>query len=92
MINFMYFIASELREVMAKLGFRTVNEMVGRVDRLGPRKAISHWKASGVDLSALLWQPPVGGDVAATAEMGRDHGLDSALDHAHAAGFRRRRH
>ncbi len=79
-INFMYFIASELREVMAKLGFRTVNEMIGRVDKLEPRKALSHWKASGVDLSALLWQPPVGEDVGRYCQIGQDHGLDKALD------------
>ena len=79
-MNFMYFIASELREVMARLGFRTVNEMVGRVDKLEPRKAISHWKASGIDLSALLWQPPVGDDVGRYCQIGQDHGLDKALD------------
>ena len=79
-MNFMYYIATELREVMAELGFRTVNDMVGRVDKLEPRKAISHWKASGVDLSALLWQPPVGDDVGRYCQIGQDHGLDNALD------------
>jgi hypothetical protein len=51
-----YFIAEELREMMAQLGFRTLNEMVGRVDKLEPRKAINHWKATGIDLSPLLWR------------------------------------
>ena len=58
--NFMLFVAEELREIMARLGFRTVNEMVGRVDKLEPRKAINHWKATGIDLSALLWEPADG--------------------------------
>ena len=78
--NFMYFIAEELREIMAKLGFRTLNEMVGRVDRLEPRKAINHWKATGLDLSALLWQPPVSAEVGRYCSIGQDHGLDAALD------------
>jgi hypothetical protein len=69
--NFMYFIAEELREIMAQLGFRTVNEMVGRVDKLEPRKAINHWKATGIDLSALLWQPQVARAWGATARSGR---------------------
>ena len=44
-VNFMRFIAAELREIMAQLGFRTINEMIGRTDKLAPRKAIEHWKA-----------------------------------------------
>jgi glutamate synthase (ferredoxin) len=79
-MNFMVYIATEPREVMARLGFRTVNEMVGRVDKLEPRKAINHWKASGIDLSALLWQPPVGDDVGRYCQIAQDHGLDNALD------------
>ncbi len=78
--NFMLFVAEELREVMARLGFRTVNEMVGRVDKLEPRKAINHWKATGIDLSALLWEPTVGEDVGRYCQIGQDHGLDQALD------------
>jgi glutamate synthase (ferredoxin) len=78
--NFMYFVAEELREIMAKLGFRTLNEMVGRVDRLEPRKAINHWKAAGINLSALLWEPNVGDGVGRYCQIGQDHGLDAALD------------
>jgi glutamate synthase (ferredoxin) len=78
--NFMYFIAEELREIMAQLGFRTLNEMVGRVDKLEPRKAINHWKATGIDLSALLWQPQVKEGVGRYCQIGQDHGLDAALD------------
>lgn len=79
-INFMFYIAEELREIMAKLGFRTLNEMVGRVDKLEARKAITHWKASGIDLSALLWEPIVGDGVGRYCQIPQDHGLDKSLD------------
>ena len=78
--NFMLFIAEDLREVMARLGFRTIEEMVGRVDRLEPRKALEHWKAAGIDLSALLWQPPVSADVGLFCSIPQDHGLENSLD------------
>ncbi len=57
-VNFMTFIASEVREWMAKLGFRTIDEMIGRTDRLEPRLALDHWKAQKVDLTPLFYQPP----------------------------------
>jgi glutamate synthase (ferredoxin) len=79
-VNFMLYIAQELREYMAKLGFRTVNEMIGRVDMLEPRQAIDHWKASGIDLSPLLWTPNVGEDVGRYCQILQDHGLDKSLD------------
>jgi glutamate synthase (ferredoxin) len=59
-VNFMNFVAEEIRETMAKLGFRTINEMVGRVDKLELRKAINHWKAKGLDYSGILHRPDVG--------------------------------
>ncbi|HXM71402.1 MAG TPA: glutamate synthase-related protein, partial [Thermoanaerobaculia bacterium] len=62
-VNFMRFIAQDVRELMAQLGFRSVDEMVGRVDRLEPRKAIDHWKARGFDFSNILYQPDVGEEV-----------------------------
>ncbi|MEO9892855.1 glutamate synthase large subunit [Aurantibacter sp.] len=55
-VNYMYFVAQELREIMAQLGFRTVNEMVGQVQKLDRKKAIEHYKASGIDLSPILHQ------------------------------------
>ena len=58
-VNFFFLLAEELREIMAQLGFRTINEMVGRVDRLDTRKAIAHWKAKGLDFSAILHKPQV---------------------------------
>jgi glutamate synthase (NADPH) large chain len=79
-VNFMMFIASELREYMAQLGFRTVDEMVGRVECLDTNEAIKHWKASNIDLSAILYKPSVGPDVALHNIQKQDHGLEAALD------------
>ena len=80
-INYFFFLAEQLRETMAELGFRTINEMVGRVDKLEPRKAVEHWKARGVDLSALLHIPDVPEGVATYQCQEQDHGLWKALDH-----------
>jgi len=79
-VNFMRFIAMELREIMAKLGFRTLNEMVGRTDKLIPWKAIDHWKAKGLDLTPILHQPDAGADVGRYRQMEQDHGLEKSLD------------
>lgn len=79
-INYFFFVAEELRAIMAEMGFRTVAEMVGRVDRLDTKKAITHWKAQGVDLSKLLHQvEPVEGTTLNWSER-QDHGLEAALD------------
>jgi glutamate synthase (ferredoxin) len=79
-VNFMRFIAQEMRELMAKLGFRTVNEMIGRTDKLEVKKAIDHWKARGLDFSAILYQPDVPSDVGRYCQIPQDHGLEKALD------------
>ena len=79
-VNFMRFMAQELREYMAKLGFRTVNEMIGRTDRLHAPHAINHWKAQGIDLTAILHRPDVPDDWGRYCQIGQDHGLDKALD------------
>ncbi|HWP57747.1 MAG TPA: glutamate synthase large subunit [Candidatus Acidoferrales bacterium] len=79
-VNFMRFIAQEMREYMAKLGFRTVNEMVGRSDRLEMRRAVNHWKAKGLDYSAILYQPNVGPEVGRYCQIPQNHGLENALD------------
>ncbi|MEZ5565334.1 MAG: glutamate synthase large subunit [Gammaproteobacteria bacterium] len=79
-VNFMRFIAEDMRERMAQLGFRTVDEMVGRVDRLEPKKAINHWKAKGFDFSNILYQPDLGPEVGRYRQMEQDHGLDKSLD------------
>jgi glutamate synthase (NADPH/NADH) large chain len=80
-VNFMLFMAEELREIMAELGFRTVAEMVGRVDVLEADAAISHWKTKGIDLSAILHKPNVPDDAPLHSVEAQDHGLVHALDH-----------
>ena len=79
-VNFMRFIAQEVREIMAQLGFRTINEMVGRTDALEARAAVDHWKAKGIDLSKLLYSPPAGPEVGRFCSETQDHGLDKSLD------------
>ena len=79
-INYFFFVAEELRAIMAELGFRTVGEMVGRVDCLDTRSAITHWKARGIDLSRLLHKvEPAPGTTLGWSGT-QDHGLDAALD------------
>jgi glutamate synthase (NADPH/NADH) large chain len=80
-INYFFFVAEELREIMAVLGFKTVNEMIGRVDKLNMTKAISHWKAKGVDLSRILYSVTPKPGVAIHHREKQNHGLESALDH-----------
>jgi glutamate synthase (ferredoxin) len=79
-VNFMRFIAQEVREIMAELGFRTLNEMIGRSDVLEAQKAVTHWKAKGLDFSKILYQPEVGEDVGRYCQIPQDHGLDKSLD------------
>ena len=79
-VNFMQFIAQDMREIMAQLGFRSLAEMVGRTDVLEPKAAIDHWKAKGLDLSPILHQPEVGPDVGRYCQMAQDHGLEKSLD------------
>jgi glutamate synthase domain-containing protein 2/glutamate synthase domain-containing protein 3 len=85
-INYFFFIAEQVRQHMADLGFRKVDEMVGRVDMLDVQPAINHWKARGVDLSAILYNPPLPGRVARHCVQKQDHGIDKALDHELIAG------
>ena len=80
-VNYFMFVAEELREIMANLGFKTVEEMVGRVDLLDTRQAVDHWKAKGVDLSRLLCVAPRSDEVATHNCTVQDHGLELALDH-----------
>jgi glutamate synthase (NADPH) large chain len=79
-INYFFFVAEELRGLMAELGFKTVGEMVGRVDKLDMRGAIDHWKAGGIDLSRILHQVPLGDSPSLGWSGTQDHGLDKALD------------
>ena len=79
-VNFMRFIAQEVRELMAQLGFRSLIEMVGRTDRLEPRHAVEHWKAKGIDFSKILYQPDAGPEVGRHCQMAQDHGIERSLD------------
>ena len=80
--NFFRFIAEEVRELMASLGFRTMDEMIGRVDCLDVERATDHWKAHGVDLSQLLYAPPLPAGVARRAVRQQVAGLEGVLDRA----------
>jgi glutamate synthase (NADPH/NADH) large chain len=79
-INYFFFVAEEVRELMAQLGFRNFNEMIGRVDRLDMIRAIEHWKAKGVDLSRLLHSVTPKPGVAIYNCEGQNHHLDKSLD------------
>jgi glutamate synthase (ferredoxin) len=79
-VNFMRFVAQEVRELMAQLGVRTFNELVGRTDMLEPREAIDHWKARGLDFTNILYQPKVPAEVGRYCQIPQDHGLEKALD------------
>ena len=79
-INFFFFIAEELRQIMAELGFRKLTDMVGRVDMLDTKKAINHWKAKGLDFSRVFFDPPVDKSVGRHRTKGQDHGLEVQID------------
>ena len=78
--NYFRFVAEEVREYMASLGFRTMDEMIGRSDRLHFKKAVDHWKAKGLDYSSILYQPSVEPDAPRRCVVAQDHGLAHALD------------
>ncbi len=80
-INYFFFVAEELRQIMAQLGFRKLEDMVGRVDLLDTKPAVDHWKAKGVDLSKILYQTPAKPGVAVRVSETQNHGLEGALDH-----------
>jgi glutamate synthase (ferredoxin) len=79
-VNFMRMIAQEVRELMAQLGFKQMNKMIGRSDRLEVKKAVDHWKARGLDFSNILFQPEVPTDVGRFCQIAQEHGLEKALD------------
>jgi len=79
-INYFFFVAEELRQIMAEMGFRTVDEMIGRVDRLDMRRAVDHWKAAGVDLTRILHEVDLPENAARHQIESQNHGLDTALD------------
>jgi glutamate synthase (ferredoxin) len=79
--NYFRFVAEDVRELMAELGFRTLDEMVGRADRLNVKPALDHWKAAGVDLSRILYQPSIPADASRRCVRRQEHGLENVLDH-----------
>ncbi|MGB8169861.1 MAG: glutamate synthase-related protein, partial [Chthoniobacteraceae bacterium] len=79
-VNFMKFIAQEVREFMAQLGFRKLTDMVGRTDVLEPSQAVEHWKAKGLDFSKILYQPKAGPEIGRYCTEMQDHGLAKSLD------------
>jgi glutamate synthase (ferredoxin) len=79
-MNYFRFIAREVREYMAKLGFRTLDEMIGRIDRVVAHKAVEHWKAKGLDYSNILYVPRTEPGVAVRRTRDQDHGIEASLD------------
>jgi glutamate synthase (ferredoxin) len=79
-VTFMSFIAQEVRELMAALGFRTLNEMVGHSECLDMKPAVEHWKARNLDFSQILYQPSVHEDVGTYCQVKQEHGLERTLD------------
>ena len=82
-VNFMKFIATEVRELMAQLGFRTIDEMVGHVEVLDTLEAIDHWKAQGIDLTSIFHKPDVDESVGTFCQKAQEHGLEESLDVTH---------
>ena len=80
-INYMFFIAEEARKIMAQMGVRNMVDLIGRVELIDTRRAVSHYKAKGLDFSRLLYKPQVGREIMTSHRMNQDHGLDKALDH-----------
>jgi glutamate synthase domain-containing protein 3 len=80
-VNYFFFVAEEVRAIMAKLGFRKLDDMIGRVDLLDTRAGIDHWKARGLDFTRVFHQPAMPADVARRHCEAQDHGLARALDH-----------
>jgi glutamate synthase (NADPH) large chain len=79
-VTFFRFLAQEVREHMARLGFRTMDEMIGRADKLDFKPALEHWKARGLDLSTILYQPDMPPEVARHRVVAQDHALEKSLD------------
>ncbi len=80
-VNYFFFVAEEVREIMARLGIRKFDDLVGRADLLDMRAGIEHWKARGLDFTKIFHQPPVPAEVPRRNTEDQDHGLAKALDH-----------
>jgi len=80
-VNFLTFLAMEVREYMAKLGFRTINEMIGRVDKIKVKDENNHWKAKGIDLSRILYKPDMPSRIKAYCTKKQEHGIKTSMDY-----------
>jgi glutamate synthase (NADPH/NADH) large chain len=80
-VNYFFFVAEEARQLMAQLGIRSYDELIGRADLLDKSKAIAHWKAQGLDFSAIFYQPKIDTGMAIYHAENQEHGLEKALDH-----------
>jgi glutamate synthase (NADPH/NADH) large chain len=80
-VNYFFFVAEEARQIMAQLGIRNFNELIGRPDLLDKSKAVSHWKAKGLDFSKIFYMPEMADNEPRYQVLTQDHGLDKALDH-----------
>ncbi len=85
-VNYFFFVAEEVRQLMAEMGIRKFDDLIGRSDLLDMKKGITHWKAKGLDFSKIFYRPDVPADVARLHAETQDHGLDKALDHKLVAG------
>ena len=80
-VNYFFFVAEEARRIMAEMGIRKLDELIGRTDLLDMKAGVEHWKASGLDFSKIFYMPPVGAEVARVHCETQDHNLGPALDH-----------
>src|SRR5258706_10843078 len=80
-VNYFFFVAEEVREIMAQLGIRKFNDLIGRADLIDMKRGVEHWKAKGLDLSKILHQPQMPAEVSRFHTEAQDHGLGRALDH-----------
>jgi glutamate synthase (NADPH/NADH) large chain/glutamate synthase (ferredoxin) len=79
-VNYFFFVAEEVRQIMAQLGIARFDDMIGRVDLLDTKKGVTHWKAKGLDFGRLFAQPDVGPDVGRFQTLEQEHGLEHSLD------------
>src|SRR6202012_5032008 len=80
-VNFFFFVAEEVREIMAQLGIRKFDDLIGHAELLDTKKGVEHWKAKGLDFSRVFYQVPQNGEIATRHVETQDHGLEKALDH-----------
>jgi glutamate synthase domain-containing protein 2/glutamate synthase domain-containing protein 1/glutamate synthase domain-containing protein 3 len=80
-INYFFFVAEQVRRYMASMGFRTMDEMIGRVDMIEMGDAGDHWKARGLNFDSILFNPPVPGRIGRRCTIAQDHGIEQALDY-----------